>query len=768
MKKVKTRHALLMSVTSLMICVSMLLGATFAWFTDSVTSGVNKIVAGNLDVELYHKTTSTTVADPGDDVDSATKLFVDAADSNAILWEPGAMSYETFTVKNVGSLALKYKMALTQSGYNTVKGTTKSLLDVIKVAEIESPASFDRATLAAAFTNATPTLAQYITSGATAQTSNTLYPAGKGVSEKTFTLVLYWPSDTEGISAVKDNDYNLGRINGVNVTSSDNQPLWVNLGVTLVAGQFDYEIDVFDETYDESAPYAAVKVTNTLGATATKNAVADQPLTITSDDHTASVTVPAAANSGIGDDISYQMTVESVNAPANFTIGAGNDASFFDVDLKKLTNGANPEAATTQSGANYYVATLNVGANLDIQKVYHNSTEIGTDSNGNTTEYYGYDETSGILTLHVYSFSPFAVEYTAPLVAIGNTPYISVANAIAAVKDGETITMMKNGSGDITSDEDKTYTINFNGYAYEGDVSVTAGKVTLVNAKLTGTVSGSAVTVISGNYSTDVTDYLADGYLCIPNTEEDPSFWTVKSEADIASELALKAGATNVEKENTGAIGTMSDGVVYKWFSDGTVYIKDAENYNGKNGSDADDTTYYIMNGVVEVQGILDSAFLKSNVSKVKFTSNLDYAWKGFCGSSNAETNTKLTTVEFDGMTEIPARLLCNCVGLTSVTIPDTVTKIGEGAFRQSGLTSVTIPESVEVIEKEMVAYCPNITTVTFEGSPALNQYYVGRACVNLTDVYFNDPAITFTNNACITFSHTEGGIASGVILISN
>ena len=153
MKKVKTRHALLMSVTSLMICVSMLLGATFAWFTDSVTSGVNKIVAGNLDVELYHKTTSTTAADPGDDVDSATKLFVDAADPNAILWEPGAMSYETFTVKNVGSLALKYKMALTQSGYNTVDGTTKSLLDVIKVAEIESPTNFDRATLAAASTS---------------------------------------------------------------------------------------------------------------------------------------------------------------------------------------------------------------------------------------------------------------------------------------------------------------------------------------------------------------------------------------------------------------------------------------------------------------------------------------------------------------------------------------------------------------------------------------------------------------------------------------
>ena len=70
-KHFKSRHALLMSLTSLMLCVSMLFGATFAWFTDSVTSGVNRIISGNLDVEITHQTAGGT-AEP---VSNTTKLF---------------------------------------------------------------------------------------------------------------------------------------------------------------------------------------------------------------------------------------------------------------------------------------------------------------------------------------------------------------------------------------------------------------------------------------------------------------------------------------------------------------------------------------------------------------------------------------------------------------------------------------------------------------------------------------------------------------------
>lgn len=71
---------MLASVLSVLLCVAMLIGSTFVWFTDSVTSGKNQIVAGNLDVELEY----TTDFNEWKTVEDATDLFKKDA-----LWEPG-------------------------------------------------------------------------------------------------------------------------------------------------------------------------------------------------------------------------------------------------------------------------------------------------------------------------------------------------------------------------------------------------------------------------------------------------------------------------------------------------------------------------------------------------------------------------------------------------------------------------------------------------------------------------------------------------------
>ena len=97
-----TRRAMLLSLTALLVCAAMLVGTTFAWFTDSVNSGVNRIVAGNLDVELYHTNAKVSAEEK---VDENQYLFQNALGSG-ILWEPGAVAYETFKVKNEGSLSL--------------------------------------------------------------------------------------------------------------------------------------------------------------------------------------------------------------------------------------------------------------------------------------------------------------------------------------------------------------------------------------------------------------------------------------------------------------------------------------------------------------------------------------------------------------------------------------------------------------------------------------------------------------------------------------
>ena len=114
MKLKSKKSALLMSFTSLLICFAMLVGSTFAWFTDTATTGVNKIVAGNLDITVeYAKEKMNddgTLAGELTDwtpIDNATNVF----DPNA-LWEPGRTEYVVFKITNNGNLALKYKLSL--------------------------------------------------------------------------------------------------------------------------------------------------------------------------------------------------------------------------------------------------------------------------------------------------------------------------------------------------------------------------------------------------------------------------------------------------------------------------------------------------------------------------------------------------------------------------------------------------------------------------------------------------------------------------------
>ena len=119
--KKATKRALLTSVMALVMCVVMLVGTTFAWFTDTASTAVNKIQAGNLDValEMYDTVQSKWVSAEG-----KTLQFKKAADAPAdekVLWEPGC-TYELpeLRIVNKGNLALKYKVAITG-----IKGNAK-------------------------------------------------------------------------------------------------------------------------------------------------------------------------------------------------------------------------------------------------------------------------------------------------------------------------------------------------------------------------------------------------------------------------------------------------------------------------------------------------------------------------------------------------------------------------------------------------------------------------------------------------------------------
>lgn len=115
----KTKKALRDSLFALFLCIVLLIGTTFAWFTDTASTGVNKIQAGNLKVDLQMKDANGSwVSAEGKTID-----FVKASghENEAILWEPGC-TYElpVLRVVNKGNLALKYKIKI-----NGIQGDEK-------------------------------------------------------------------------------------------------------------------------------------------------------------------------------------------------------------------------------------------------------------------------------------------------------------------------------------------------------------------------------------------------------------------------------------------------------------------------------------------------------------------------------------------------------------------------------------------------------------------------------------------------------------------
>ena len=127
----KTKKSLLLSCLSMLLCATMLIGSTFAWFTDNASTGVNTIQAGTLDIGLYEmpKSGAFNYAE----LDSYTNLeqkqltFRDKNGNENILWEPGAtFMTQEFIIVNEGNLAAKMKINI-----NGMDATNKKLLDAI-------------------------------------------------------------------------------------------------------------------------------------------------------------------------------------------------------------------------------------------------------------------------------------------------------------------------------------------------------------------------------------------------------------------------------------------------------------------------------------------------------------------------------------------------------------------------------------------------------------------------------------------------------------
>ena len=229
--KKATKRALLTSVMALVMCVVMLVGTTFAWFTDTASTGVNKIQAGNLKVDI--------VDESGNSLDGKTLNFKDFNGKTDILWEPGATFFtQGFKIANEGNLALKYKVVV--SG---ITGDT-GLLKVMK---------FD------------------VVSAMTKTGSEVDFAANPG-------QLLPPTSDTPSVS---DTYYLRGHMDESAGNEYKNMTL-TGISVTVYATQLASEFDSFNNTYDENADYSA-DVWNGKIATADELAAATSGTTVTID-----------------------------------------------------------------------------------------------------------------------------------------------------------------------------------------------------------------------------------------------------------------------------------------------------------------------------------------------------------------------------------------------------------------------------------------------------------------------------------------------------
>ena len=236
-----TKRALLTSVMALVMCVVMLVGTTFAWFTDTASTGVNKIQAGNLKMEVTYKNTSDGEFNT---LNESTNVFMENA-----LWEPGHVEFAVLNVKNIGTLALKYKLVINiaeeKGSKSVVDNKDFNLSDYIRFAVIDGDQSnLGRDKLVAA---ATEKDNDVLSAGYMKE--NHLVPVGKenptsgDASEKIVTLVVWMPT-------------NVG--NEANYDAAVAKAPVINLGINVAATQYTYESDSFDEMYDKNAQYPEV------------------------------------------------------------------------------------------------------------------------------------------------------------------------------------------------------------------------------------------------------------------------------------------------------------------------------------------------------------------------------------------------------------------------------------------------------------------------------------------------------------------------------
>ena len=459
MKLKSKKSALLLSFTSLLLCFAMLAGSTFAWFTDTATTGVNKIVAGNLDVELlmYKDNEYANISKEPAPIFGSETSKVAQNNNLDTLWEPSKTQVAYLAIKNEGNLDLKYQVALNVT--NPADG--KDLYQVMQYAIAPDAKGTDSEL--PAWTGGNPvTTGTQIVSGTNTTGAD---PAGVKLlhGETHYFALLVHMDENAG------NKYQNGK---------------VEFDLTVYATQLNSENDSFGPDYDENAPFPIPVTANAadaaeISAAINRGTAAGVPvkITLTKDVRDADLN---------GGDVTVNVADKTLTLLYNTPIFQGQVTIIGD---ERVTLGNEKNVTVTGEGK----LTMGIGIKANASKVTSfNVTEGGTlNITGGTNEHSG---SEGKLIMATGE---------------GSTVNISGGNFKPS---GSEFKLVEAQTGTVVNVTGGTFSCSGAGsvvfYANGGTIIISDCKVLSVNGNIFQTDNGGQIVVTGGTFSQDPRAYV--------------------------------------------------------------------------------------------------------------------------------------------------------------------------------------------------------------------------------------------------------------------
>ena len=432
-----TKRALISSALAIFMCVTMLMGTTFAWFTDNASSGVNKIQAGNLDIEVEY----TLNGEEWEKLDEATDLFGDG------LFEPGYTRVVAFRISNKGNLALKYNMSMNL--VSETKGVNKAgeefaLSDYLKVktspvqeanyiGDVLVSIAFDRDASKAIGWN--PETNFKDTKG---MINDNILSAGQQVY---FIMQVYMPESVG---------------NEANAISTEKTPS-IDFGINFAATQATVESDSYNNQYDKDAlyygeaPEGAVVVSS---AEELKTAVAGGATTV----------YLKAGTYDVAECKNATLTINGLTEGVVIKVmNEGEDGCDYGFDNSTVIfNGVTIDTIANTGNYKGYARMAATFNNCEFVGAYA-AFKDNTFNNCTFDFQNGYFWTWGAETLN-FSGCTFNGNSKAILAHGGNSTTINIVNcAFAATEKGSTSSGDNTAAVEMDPTGTNTYTVNFSG-----------------------------------------------------------------------------------------------------------------------------------------------------------------------------------------------------------------------------------------------------------------------------------------------------------------